>query len=165
VAARRRLSHPPGDQDPMKTLLVAHDFDETSEHALDTAIDFARRMGASVQVAHIYSVPIYAFPEGSALIPSAEDAARIAESAQRHLDHVISRRRQASEDVALHGVLRSGMTADEICKLADELGADLIVIGTHGRGAIGRAILGSVAQQVVRLARQPVLTVRHPGKK
>lgn len=146
----------------MKTILVAHDFDETSEHALDTAIELARRLGSSIKVAHVYSVPIYAFPEGSALIPSAEDAARIAEAAQRHLDHVLSTRRASG--VPLEGVLRAGMTAEELCRLADEIGADMIVLGTHGRGAIGRAIVGSVAQQVVRSARQPVMTVRHPGK-
>lgn len=147
----------------MKTLLVAHDFDEASDHALDQAIDLARKLGAAVKVAHVYSVPIYAFPEGSALIPSPEDAARISDAAQKHLDHVLQQRREAGVDVPLEGLLRSGVTSDEICRLADEIGADMIVIGTHGRGVIGRAILGSVAQQVVRAAKQPVLTVRSKG--
>ncbi|AKT37118.1 universal stress protein [Chondromyces crocatus] len=144
----------------MKTLLVAHDFDETSDRALDQAIDLARKLGASVKVLHVYSVPIYAFPEGSAYIPSAADAAQIADAAQRHLDHVLKTRRAASPDITFEGLLRAGMTAEEICKQADEIDADIIVIGTHGRGAIGRAILGSVAQQVMRHARQPVLSVR-----
>jgi nucleotide-binding universal stress UspA family protein len=145
----------------MKTLLVAHDFDEISERALDEAIALARSFEAKVVVLHVYSVPIYYFPEGSALIPTPEDAARIAEAAQRHLDHAVARRRAEGADIS--GMLRAGVPADEICKLADELAVDMIVVGTHGRGAIGRALLGSVTQQVVRGAKQPVLTV-HPTR-
>jgi nucleotide-binding universal stress UspA family protein len=141
-------------------ILVAHDFDETSERALDQAIALARKLDAEVVVAHVFSLPLYTFPEGSALIPSPEDAARISEAAQRHLDHTLARR--AAEGVSLQGVLRSGAPADEICKLATELSAGMIVIGTHGRGALGRAFLGSVAQQVVRSAKQPVLTIHVP---
>ncbi|XXX75145.1 universal stress protein [Sorangium sp. So ce134] len=145
----------------MKTLLLAHDFDETSERALDTAIELARKLSAKVVVAHVYSLPVYTFPEGSSLIPSAEDAARLAEAAQRSLDQVLERRR-AVADVELSGVLRAGAPDEEICRLADEVGADMIVIGTHKRGAVARALLGSVAQRVVRAARVPVLTIRGP---
>jgi nucleotide-binding universal stress UspA family protein len=144
----------------MTTLLVAHDFDETSERALDQAIALARKLSAKVVVVHVYNVPVYLFPEGSALIPTPEDAAQVAEAAQRHLDHAVTRRR--AEGVDITGVLRSGVSADEICKLADELDASIIVMGTHGRGAFGRALLGSVAQLVMRTAKQPVLTVHPP---
>ncbi|WP_437810557.1 universal stress protein [Sorangium sp. So ce1078] len=145
----------------MKTLLLAHDFDETSELALDTAIELARKLSAKIVVAHVYSVPVYSFPEGSSLIPSAEDAARLADAAQRSLDQVLERRRAAG-DVELSGVLRAGVPDEEICRLADEIGADMIVIGTHRRGAVARALLGSVAQRVVRAAKVPVLTIRGP---
>ncbi|WP_437575817.1 universal stress protein [Sorangium sp. So ce887] len=145
----------------MKTLLLAHDFDETSELALDTAIELARKLSAKIVVAHVYSLPVYTFPEGSSLIPSAEDAARLAEAAQRSLDQVLERRRGVA-DVELSGVLRAGVPDEEICRLAEEIGADMIVIGTHRRGAIARALLGSVAQRVVRAAKAPVLTVRGP---
>ncbi|MGK4001850.1 universal stress protein [Sorangium sp. So ce1036] len=145
----------------MKTLLLAHDFDATSEHALDVAIELARKLAAKIVVAHVYSVPVYSFPEGSSLIPSAEDAARIAEAAQRSLDEVLARR-QPSAGVELSGELRAGVPDEEICRLAEEIGADLLVIGTHGRGAVARALLGSVAQRVVRSAKMPVLTVRLP---
>ncbi|WP_437966225.1 universal stress protein [Sorangium sp. So ce260] len=145
----------------MKTLLLAHDFDETSELALDTAIELARKLSAKVVVAHVYSVPVYSFPEGSSLIPSAEDAARLADAAQRSLDRVLERQRAAG-DVEMSGVLRAGVPDEEICQLADEIGADMIVIGTHRRGAVARALLGSVAQRVVRAAKVPVLTIRGP---
>lgn len=147
----------------MKTLLLAHDFDETSELALDTAIELARKLSAKVVVTHVYSVPVYTFPEGSSLIPSAEDAARIAAAAQRSLDQVLERRR-GTQDVEISGVLRAGVPDEEICRLADELGADMIVIGTHARGAVARALIGSVAQRVVRASKVPVLTVRAPQR-
>ncbi|WP_437277088.1 universal stress protein [Sorangium sp. So ce375] len=145
----------------MKTLLLAHDFNATSELALDKAIELARKLSAKLVVAHVYSVPVYSFPEGSSLIPSAEDAARIADAAQRSLDQVLARRRDTS-GVEISGVLRAGVPDEEICRLAEEIGADMIVIGTHGRGAVARALLGSVAQKVVRSAKVPVLSVRGP---
>ncbi|WP_437711454.1 universal stress protein [Sorangium sp. So ce448] len=145
----------------MKTLLLAHDFNATSEIALDTAIELARKLSAKIVVAHVYSVPIYSFPEGSSLIPSAEDAARIADAAQRSLDQVLERRR-ATPGVEISGVLRAGVPDEEICRLADEIGAEMIVIGTHARGAVARALLGSVAQRVVRSAKVPVLSIRGP---
>jgi nucleotide-binding universal stress UspA family protein len=145
----------------MKTLLLAHDFNATSELALDTAIELARKLSAKLVVAHVYSVPVYSFPEGSSLIPSAEDAARIADAAQRSLDQVLARRRDTS-GVEISGVLRAGVPDEEICRLAEEIGADMIVIGTHGRGAVARALLGSVAQKVVRSAKVPVLSIRAP---
>ncbi|WP_437981916.1 universal stress protein [Sorangium sp. So ce117] len=145
----------------MKTLLLAHDFNATSEIALDTAIELARKLSAKIVVAHVYSVPVYSFPEGSSLIPSAEDAARIADAAQRSLDQVLERRR-ATPGVEISGVLRAGVPDEEICRLADEIGAEMIVIGTHARGAVARALLGSVAQRVVRSAKVPVLSIRGP---
>ena len=56
-------------------------------------------------------------------------------------------------------VLREGDATEEILQAADDAGADLIVMGTHGRGAIARALLGSTAEAVVRHANCPVLTV------
>ena len=58
---------------------------------------------------------------------------------------------------------RDGIPYHEIVALAQDKRADLIVIGTHGRGGVNRALLGSVADRVVRLASCPVLTVREPS--
>ncbi|WP_437588209.1 universal stress protein [Sorangium sp. So ce1000] len=145
----------------MKPLLLAHDFNATSELALDAAIELARKLSAKIVVAHVYSVPVYSFPEGSSLIPSAEDAARIADAAQRSLDQVLERRR-STPGVEISGVLRAGIPDEEICRLAEEIDAEMIVIGTHARGAVARALLGSVAQRVVRSAKVPVLSIRGP---
>src|SRR5438477_334580 len=64
-------------------------------------------------------------------------------------------------DVEIHHAL--GAPATEICRAADELDADLIVLGTHGRTGLRHAILGSVAEKVVRHSKRPVLTI-HPGE-
>jgi nucleotide-binding universal stress UspA family protein len=57
-------------------------------------------------------------------------------------------------------VLRTGDARDVICQTASEVEADLIVMGTHGRRGLSRALLGSVAEYVVRTSKIPVLTVR-----
>jgi nucleotide-binding universal stress UspA family protein len=67
-----------------------------------------------------------------------------------------------AEGLAARVVMRDGNPYQEIVSLAADERADLIVVGTHGRTGLGRALLGSVADRVVRLARCPVLTVRAP---
>jgi nucleotide-binding universal stress UspA family protein len=146
----------------IKHLLVAVDFNETSDHALDFTLALARALGARVTAVHVYSLPIYRIAD-SDFVPRAEEVARIAEAAQRHLDALVESRR--GEGVEITGVLRSGRPADEVCAEAGRVGADLIVAGTHGRGALSRAILGSVAQNLVRHAPVPVITVREPPAK
>ena len=140
-------------------ILVPVDFTEASERALDHGIELAKQFGSSLTLVHVYSLPVYNFPDGS-FIPTAEVIASLASAAQQQLDAWVSKRRASG--VEIRGELRSGSPAEEICKLANEVGADLIVIGTHGRGLLGRALLGSVAQNVIRHATQPVLTVRGP---
>jgi nucleotide-binding universal stress UspA family protein len=65
--------------------------------------------------------------------------------------------------LAVRPVVRAGVPHEEILALATDERADLIVIGTHGRGGVNRALLGSVADRVVRLAPCPVLTIREPA--
>lgn len=66
-------------------------------------------------------------------------------------------------DVALERRIVRGTPSKEIVRTADDVGADLVVMGTHGRGGIGRLLLGSVAERVVRSSQVPVLTVRVGG--
>jgi nucleotide-binding universal stress UspA family protein len=67
------------------------------------------------------------------------------------------------EGLSARAALRTGVAYAEIVATATDERADLIVIGTHGRGTFERALLGSVADRVVRLAPCPVLTVREPA--
>src|SRR5689334_4824200 len=96
----------------IKHLLVAIDFNETSEHALDYALALARSLGARVTAMHVYSLPIYRIAD-SDYVPRAEEVARIAEAAQRQLDALVARHKDTGVEIV--GVLRSGRPADEIC--------------------------------------------------
>lgn len=144
----------------IRHILVALDFNPISEHALDYAIDLGEKLGARVTVLHVYSLAVLMALDGEYL-PSAEGAAKKAEEAQRQLDAAIAP--FANRKTEVHGVLRVGEAAEVVCAQAKELAADLIIVGTHGRGAIGRALLGSVAQSVLHASPVPVLTVRGPN--
>jgi nucleotide-binding universal stress UspA family protein len=146
---------------PFKKILVPIDFDETSDRALDHALALAGELGAQVTVVHVYNLPMYSPPDGS-YMPAVEMVAAVEVGARRQLDDLVQRRKTAG--APLDGLLRSGRAADEICQAARETGADLIVMGTHGRGLVGRTLLGSVAQAVIRLSPVPVMTVSSGGE-
>ena len=142
---------------PFRNILVPIDFDDVSNQALDEAVSLAHKLGANVTVIHVYGLPIYNYPDGS-YIPSVEVADSIKKGAREQLDAFIAKKPVIS-GVALSSLLREGRTAQEICKAATDIGADLIVMGTHGRGLFGRTILGSVAEAVLRQAPVPVMTI------
>lgn len=144
---------------PIKSILVPVDFSETSNHALDYAIDLASQLGARVTVMHAYELPIYGFPDG-ALVAGAEAATRISGVAQAALDEAVAKRQ--GRGVPLTSELRMGPPAEEVHSTAAELHADLIVVGTHGRKGLARALLGSVAESVIRTATRPVVAVHAP---
>jgi nucleotide-binding universal stress UspA family protein len=138
-----------------KTLLVPVDFSETSEAALDYAIGLAHSLGARLVVMHSYELPVYGFPDG-ALVASAEVASRVMSGAQAGLDAMVERHRNG---LKIDTVLRQGVPWEEVHAVAEEVGADIIVIGTHGRKGIARALIGSVAEKIIRTSTRPVLTV------
>lgn len=142
----------------IRTILVPTDFGETSDHALEAALDLAKQLQAKVHLLHVYQVPVYGFPDG-AFVPGPEIATRISEAAQKGLDHVLER--YASRGVPMTKALSTGGAAEEIVAVAKQLPAELIVMGTHGRGVIAHALLGSVTERVVRTSTIPVLTIRH----
>jgi nucleotide-binding universal stress UspA family protein len=138
-------------------ILVAIDFGEPSLSALDDAIDLARTLGASVAVMHAYESPAVALVAEGAIVASINDAARIAATAETTLREAVDSR--ADRGVKLQAVLRVGPAWRAIDDVASQIDADLIVLGTHGRLGILHALLGSVAEKVVRTARRPVLTI------
>jgi nucleotide-binding universal stress UspA family protein len=144
-----------------KTLLVPVDFSDTSNLALDYAVDLAKALGAKVVVMHAYELPVYGFPDG-ALVATVEIATRIMNGAQAGLAALIEKRKD--KGVELGSVLRQGVPWDEVHSVAEEVNADLVVIGTHGRSGLARALLGSVAEKIIRTSTRPVLTIRGPHK-
>jgi len=136
---------------------VPTDFSDGSMRAFETAVDLARDSGARLTLFHVHHVPATVFPD--VILPMTPDLLRdIEHSAGLVLDRWRDRAIAAGVSADVRTAL--GGTADEICAAADAIGADLIVIGTHGRGGLSHALLGSVAEKVVRKAPCPVLTVR-----
>jgi nucleotide-binding universal stress UspA family protein len=145
-----------------KRILVPTDFTETSELAIEWALSLAERLGSWVTVMHAYEIPIVGFPDG-ALVATADIATRIADASRAGLESAIAKRQ--GRKVKVDGILREGVAWEEINLVADEIDADLVIIGTHGRRGLARALLGSVAENVVRTARRPILTIHGPRDK
>jgi nucleotide-binding universal stress UspA family protein len=139
-------------------VLVAHDFGEAAQSALAFAMDLGEKLKSRITVVHAFEVPVYGFPEGLAL--TAETVGRIESVARQALESVVEKASRPGLEV--NGLLRQGPAWSEIVAASGELKADLIVVGTHGRRGLAHALLGSVAEKVVRAAPCPVLTVRGP---
>lgn len=143
-----------------KTILVATDFSAAAEAALDHALLLAAKLEAKVYLLHAYLLPIVGFPDG-VLLPSAEIATRIMTSAQTDLANAVAKRKGSG--IAIQPILKQADAREAVLATAEDLGADLVVMGTHGRNGIARALIGSVAEAVVRAASVPVLTVHAPS--
>jgi nucleotide-binding universal stress UspA family protein len=146
----------------LKNVLVATDFGVASETALAYGRDLARMFNATLHVFHavddLLSRAISV--EGYATDVSGIQGA-IEKSARERLEAIVAdddRRELRAKTV----LWRASQPAAAIVAYAKEAGIDLIVMGTHGRGAMAHLLMGNVAERVVRTAGCPVLTVRHP---
>lgn len=139
-----------------KTILVPTDFGTSSDHAIAYATDLAKALGAELVIMHAWEIPILGFPDG-AFIASAELATRVLEAAQQGLNDAM--KLVEGKGVSSRGLLKQGPTWQMIIDTSKEVKAGMIVMGTHGRHGLPRALLGSVAEKVVRTAHTPVLTV------
>lgn len=142
-------------------IIVPTDFSSCSEEAWRLAQRLAGMSGAELVLTHVLTeAPL--FREGPFIMPKVREVFEAARSfADAALEEWVAKAR--AEGLSARAALRSGVAYQEIVTLAGDERADLIVIGTHGRGGIDRALLGSVADRVVRLAPCPVLTVREPA--
>lgn len=146
----------------LKDILVATDFGEASDTALLYGRDLARRFGARLHVIHVVDLLVghLGTPEG--FISNLQELQEDDEAqAEKDLQALLSDEdRQALR--ARTVVTTSSAPAEALVEYARSANIGLIVLGTHGRRAMARLILGSVAERVVRSAPCPVLTVRHP---
>lgn len=140
------------------TLLHPTDFSECAAHALEHAVRLARRLGASLVLLHVpVETPLYG--EG---LTGATGVREVYESQRRWAEAALDERAVAlrADGLEVRTRVVPGAPWEQIVKVASEERVELIVIGTHGRGTLGRLLLGSVADRVVRLAPCPVVTVR-----
>lgn len=143
----------------IKTVLVPLDFSPAAMEMLGYAASLAKRFRAALHLIHVYP------PDEAAVVPGAGDIIRqTAEELFR--DQLLPSHR---EQVVAFGPqnchVRSGAAYQEICELAREIKADLIVLATRGHTGLKRVLLGSTAERVVRLAPCPVLVVRQKKQK
>jgi len=139
-----------------RTFLVAVDRSEPALWAVAEAVRLAEPLGARVYLVHVVDPAVSSSVELAFDEPGRVPA--LIDAAQKLLDSFVER---VPKDLAGQKLVREGRATVEIVEAAKEIAADLIVMGTHGRGAIGRVLLGSVAEAVVREAQCPVLTVAH----
>jgi universal stress protein A len=143
----------------LKDILVATDFSKASEAALDQAATLADTFGATLHVLHVVTKPLH---DVSASYAPAAGFAHLVHD----LEHDAHQRLTALPVVGALGPSRVvvsttwGDPSDEILEYAREKHVGLVVCGTHGRRGWDHAVMGSVAERVLRLAPCPVLTAR-----
>jgi nucleotide-binding universal stress UspA family protein len=144
-----------------KKILLATDFSKNAKLGHECARDYAERFGAQLVIVHVIgSWPVHAYKEKLEVDEKAA-VQRLREPVNRDLQAMADQFRKTVREVEFH--TRVGSPAHEIVQLAEHEKADLIIMGTHGWSGIRYKLLGSVAENVLRLARCSVLVVRNPG--
>ena len=141
-------------------ILVPTDFSPPSDAALEYARILAAKFGSSLEILHVIDDPTAAsefVPDGFA--PSTEDIRTgLLEQAHKRLERLMNLVDRSRYHAHAEAVL--GLPAQSIVDYATATGTGLVVMGTHGRTGLAHLLMGSVAEQVVRTAPCPVLTVR-----
>jgi len=138
---------------PIRTILYPTDFSETAECAFPLACALARDYGARLIVLHVYPPPL-----GHDQVLALRDP----EEYEKQFWTALYGLKTDDPKVAIEYELAEGDAASEILCVAQNSHCDLIVMGTLGRTGVSRFFMGSVAEQVVREAACPVLTVKIP---
>jgi len=145
----------------LKKVLVPTDFSEHGRHALTYGIELAGKFGAELHLVHILQDLVAMVPEPGMAFPMPGDYLKdLRDASTRALAELAQS--AVPEGVQVVHEVREGPPFLEVIRYAKENDIDLIVMGTHGRSGLTHALLGSVAEKVVRKAPCPVLTVRDP---
>lgn len=141
-----------------RTVLHPTDLSPGSAAAFQYACDLAQESGGRVIVVYAMG-PVVPIAADGVILSNNFDELRLL--AQKELDAI----RPTDRAIRVEQIFREGPSTDVILETADEYGADVIVMGTHGRTGFRRLVLGSVTEEVLRKARCPVLTVKAPFDK
>lgn len=147
----------------IRRILAPADFDVCSSPTVRYAAELAEKFGAELILLHIVQDLALAMPD--AVMPTPVPApvlTQLIEAAQTGLENLVKSENLGRLNPKLE--VRVGSPAGEIVAAANDLKADLVCIGTHGRGGLAHFFLGSVAEKVVRQAPCPVLTIRPSPK-
>ena len=142
-----------------KTILFASDFSENSAYAFEYARDLAIKYQALLLIVHVINEPVdlrgFYVPHIS--FETLEE--EIEEGARKMMDKFCGVHLRDYDNYETFIV--PGIPYDEIIKKAEEVSADLIVMGTHGRSGLDHVLFGSTAEKVVRKSPVPVMTIRY----
>ncbi len=138
-----------------RRILVATDFSAGSDEALTQAIALAKQSNGELEIIYVFELGVAEFPLG--LTPFGSDL----EGLMAHIDRELKRRaaRAQKEGVTCQTKVLEGSASTQVIQRARDIGAELVVVGTHGRTGLAHILLGSVAEKIVRRSICPVLTV------
>ena len=138
-------------------VLFATDFSTLSDAALNMAAALTRQMKGRLLIVHVEEPPV-AYASGDFYYG-------VAEPAREHLMEMLDKIHPVGEEIPVERHLLTGAPALAILDFAEKQSVDLIVLGSHGRSGLSRILVGSIAEQVVRHAKCPVLTYKEPAHK
>jgi len=146
----------------MKTILAAIDFSDVTEHLVEVARDMARAHGAALYLLHVEESE----PDFVGYEPGPQHVRdQVAHEAVRHFKEENSLRDQLrAEGIDAHSMVLQGPFVEKVLAEAARHSADLIVVGSHGHGAVYHLLLGSVTEGIIKGAKCPVLVVPAPKK-
>ena len=145
---------------PFEKILTAIDFSESSDFAFDYALTLARQFQAELTVMHVINEPVDLRGFYVPHISFEQLEKEIEEGAEKMMEKFCQTK--MGDFTRYTTAVVAGIPYEEILRKAEETGASLIVLGTHGRTGIDHLIFGSTAERVVRSAACPVLTIRMP---
>lgn len=148
---------------PIRRILFPTDFSEYAEHAWSYALTFAQEFGAEVHLLHVVAPPPRLAEAYAVNFDPEKMVKALTEEANTSMDRTVEAAK--SWGLIFRREVRVGVDFREIIDYVTKQDIDLIVMATHGRTGLAHALLGSVAEKVVRKSPCPVLTIKHPTMK
>jgi nucleotide-binding universal stress UspA family protein len=148
-----------------RTLLVPHDYSPCADRALELACQLATLHGAKLVLLHVTHLPPGVTADALLTDPATGTMQRVDDHTRAQALRELDERAAAPRGLGLAVELRAavGDIPTEVLRAAREVGADLLVMGTHGRTGLAHLLVGSITEKVLRESPVPVLTVRAVG--
>jgi nucleotide-binding universal stress UspA family protein len=147
---------------PIQKMIVPTDFSENSHRAMLAACELAKKFESELILVHVYTPVVAALPDGYLMMREGAQT-----ELNRYIETTLTNAQKEAEAILGRPVRREmllGRDFEEIAHFAEAEKADLIVIGSQGRGAFSRFFLGSVTERVLRKTNCNVLVIRHEEK-
>lgn len=148
---------------PIRRILFPTDFSEYADHAWSYALTFAQEFDAEVHLLHVVAPPPRLAEAYAVNFDPEKMIKALAGEANTSMDRMVEAAK--SRGLIFHREVRVGVDFREIIDYVAKHDIDLVVMATHGRTGLAHALLGSVAEKVVRKSPCPVLTIKHPAMK